>query len=480
MRLVSKSLILVLLMLTSTLSIINAETTSRNDNHQPTVNNTTYWLFGGEEIDNGHGHFFFDGNNSDNGSSPKGYGQKQAENGRISINISFELFLSKNMVLEIGEVIRATFFIESWGLTGSDCTGDTPCKHFTATFKKAGLPVASDTFITGGSGQETITWEFPVAENMTEWKKNQDNIEIQVEYEVEAYQGIECSFSDCSAEIYFFYTHPDQNRDNSVTDCDGCNSNIIFPILETDQPLPSDDVDFFQAAAFSIICNNKTGGGIISINTVGENRTGIIKCTIYNPTIYIQNFEIGVGGNFELVFSAPSSLFVSSNNNTEFEVFLKAGDGQRGTSEYIIYGKNKLVNGTDNPNFVTKTATVFVFLDSNDLDGDGVTDDLDVFPQDPTETHDDDNDGVGNNSDAFPQDPTETKDTDGDGVGDNSDADPRNPKISKIDNVTNTALYILSGAIVLLAVVIIVTRRKPPKNVHDYPGGLNENSVWDE
>ena len=51
MRLVSKSLILVLLMLTSTLSIINAETTSRNDNHQPTVNNTTYWLFGSEAMD---------------------------------------------------------------------------------------------------------------------------------------------------------------------------------------------------------------------------------------------------------------------------------------------------------------------------------------------------------------------------------------------------------------------------------------------
>ena len=33
-------------------------------------------------------------------------------------------------------------------------------------------------------------------------------------------------------------------------------------------------------------------------------------------------------------------------------------------------------------------------------------------------------DGVGDNADAFPNDPTETVDTDGDGVGDNSDAYP--------------------------------------------------------
>ena len=152
--------------------------------------------------------------------------------------------LAKDMILELDKTIRATFYIESWGLTGSDCTGGTACKEFTATFKKAGLPVASETFLTGGGGQETITWEFPVAENMTEWKKNQDNIEIQLEYEVQAdNSGIECQWvSDCSAEIYVYYAHPDDKRDtNSQGDgCDGCNSNMILPILEIDSPLPGD------------------------------------------------------------------------------------------------------------------------------------------------------------------------------------------------------------------------------------------------
>lgn len=84
-----------------------------------------------------------------------------------------------------------------------------------------------------------------------------------------------------------------------------------------------------------------------------------------------------------------------------------------------------------------------------DDDGDGVPNDQDVFPGDPTESADTDGDGVGDNSDpdldgdgipnaqdtdtdgdgvldaqdAFPNDPTESVDTDGDGVGNNSDPD---------------------------------------------------------
>ncbi|MFK7888179.1 MAG: PA14 domain-containing protein [Gammaproteobacteria bacterium] len=65
--------------------------------------------------------------------------------------------------------------------------------------------------------------------------------------------------------------------------------------------------------------------------------------------------------------------------------------------------------------------------DSVDSDGDGVPDNLDAFPNDPTETADTDGDGIGDNADAFPNDPTETTDTDGDGTGDNADAFPNDP-----------------------------------------------------
>ena len=54
-----------------------------------------------------------------------------------------------------------------------------------------------------------------------------------------------------------------------------------------------------------------------------------------------------------------------------------------------------------------------------DGDGDGVADDVDVFPNDASEWGDKDGDGVGDNSDAFPMDELETVDADGDGFGAN-------------------------------------------------------------
>lgn len=54
-----------------------------------------------------------------------------------------------------------------------------------------------------------------------------------------------------------------------------------------------------------------------------------------------------------------------------------------------------------------------------DDDNDGVLDEIDSFPEDPTETKDSDSDGVGDNSDQFPNDSSESIDSDGDGLGDN-------------------------------------------------------------
>jgi hypothetical protein len=71
-----------------------------------------------------------------------------------------------------------------------------------------------------------------------------------------------------------------------------------------------------------------------------------------------------------------------------------------------------------------------------DLDGDGVPNDKDAFPEDDSETKDTDKDGLGNNgdndddndgviddNDAFPLNPAEQKDTDSNGTGNNADTD---------------------------------------------------------
>jgi hypothetical protein len=85
----------------------------------------------------------------------------------------------------------------------------------------------------------------------------------------------------------------------------------------------------------------------------------------------------------------------------------------------------------------------FKFTTVADTDNDGVADDEDAFPNDPSEWLDTDNDGIGNNADldddndgvadsedAFPLDPSEWSDTDGDGIGDNADLDDDNDGIA--------------------------------------------------
>lgn len=69
-------------------------------------------------------------------------------------------------------------------------------------------------------------------------------------------------------------------------------------------------------------------------------------------------------------------------------------------------------------------------LPGADSDEDGYEDDVDAFPEDPSEWLDTDGDGVGDNADVFPEDGSETQDTDSDGVGDNADAFPEDASLT--------------------------------------------------
>jgi len=71
--------------------------------------------------------------------------------------------------------------------------------------------------------------------------------------------------------------------------------------------------------------------------------------------------------------------------------------------------------------FAMLNPAISPFVSVSDLDADGVPDDHDLFPTDPSEWKDTDSDGIGDVLDAFPYDPYESVDSDDDGVGDESD-----------------------------------------------------------
>ena len=161
---------------------------------------------------------------------------------------------------------------------------------------------------------------------------------------------------------------------------------------------------------------------------------------------------------------SPTSMGVFITDADNYGVAL-SGDSDRaylgivGGLQIINATISNLVAGDEMPQVVSYTSTAidatadsFSFkvndgrLDSGialvditillDTDGDGVTDEFDAFPLDPSETLDTDLDGTGNNADidddgdgvsdeldAFPLDSTESLDTDSDGTGDNADTD---------------------------------------------------------
>merc|ERR1712196_447857 len=93
--------------------------------------------------------------------------------------------------------------------------------------------------------------------------------------------------------------------------------------------------------------------------------------------------------------------------------------------------------------------------ESADSDGDGIGDNADAFPNDPTEYSDADGDGVGDNTDMFPDDPTEDFDTDGDGVGDNADDYPDDPERSANALTWASDQSGMSAGVVLLILILI-------------------------
>ena len=140
-----------------------------------------------------------------------------------------------------------------------------------------------------------------------------------------------------------------------------------------------------------------------------------------NHTLEFIIFDGGslAGGMYRLETNDGAVVFLDTDTDglTDPEEILYGTDpGNPDTDGDGVNDGDEVAAGTD------PTAP-----DVSDVDGDGVPDDEDAFPNDPNEATDTDSDGTGDNGDAFPNNPNETADTDGDGTGDNGDAFPNDP-----------------------------------------------------
>lgn len=156
--------------------------------------------------------------------------------------------------------------------------------------------------------------------------------------------------------------------------------------------------------------------------TLKYTNNGVDQIRVVKVGIHLDWQE--AGAYYEVDYnSEPQYLATGQYEETTLKFTVPATvDGGNHTYNYRIVYEEQGVGWVEQT-WKGPTGKGFV-VEFTDRDGDGVEDEDDAFPYDPTETKDSDNDGVGDNVDRFPEDSTETQDTDGDGVGDNSDAFP--------------------------------------------------------
>ena len=152
----------------------------------------------------------------------------------------------------------------------------------------------------------------------------------------------------------------------------------------------------------------------------GEGAVEIDDVRIWNRSIpedrIVDITRLRPAATFSVTPELPTGLAIDQRNMT---IQGTVGTPMNGSTYTLVATWNESLWGST-------TAQQFTLEVSGepDADLDGVPDEEDAFPSDPTEQVDQDGDGVGDNADAFPEDASEQADTDGDGVGDNNDADP--------------------------------------------------------
>lgn len=171
--------------------------------------------------------------------------------------------------------------------------------------------------------------------------------------------------------------------------------------------MPASDKPFISAVSAPQILTDTT--------TATISASGIIDATwISRVWGVISHPDFSLGDKDVPVLDAPEiELTDADGDNTwtgSYDQFTLAG-----TYTITIYALNNNGFYSASTDLQSNTTTVQQLIGSGDSDGDGIADDIDAFPSDPSESVDTDGDGIGNNADS---------DDDNDGVPDFNDAFP--------------------------------------------------------
>ena len=238
-------------------------------------------------------------------------------------------------------------------------------------------------------------------------------------------------------DVKFDYTYADPENDpQSGSEIRWMKNGVSQPMYNDIKTLPSSAITAGETWHATVAPSDGTTLG----NTVQSNSISIDAEVIANTAPTVSNYEITAATSGSTI-PVNEDLWlnydyndIDGNSETGSEIlWFNAGIPQTAWNDVKTVPSSATSVGDSWSAKITPSDgmdsgiaydTASISVIDIDSDGDGIFNENDEFPNDPTESVDSDSDGVGDNGDAFPTDATETMDSDSDGVGDNTDVFP--------------------------------------------------------
>ena len=191
-----------------------------SEDGQPDAENNTLYLFGNAQLTNCFSKF----NNTDSESA--NYGEEsQGGSSVLDIKVTCRMdpVLGENIAMKEGEMINARFAIELGGAwtNGQDtCNGD--CENLNISILKANNAVAIKEFDSLSDGENFITWDIPVVEELIYWNGSTENIGVEFTMKLKATED-SWIFAGDDALFGLYFSHPENAAEY--------NASVTFPIL---------------------------------------------------------------------------------------------------------------------------------------------------------------------------------------------------------------------------------------------------------